>query len=109
MPKDTQLIQISIEAADCPVKIKEINDYLDREDYDRKPDSLEFFFCANKDRKNLWAWKYLDRKNEFNYVVVVQTQPQERLDAYEICCGPCTTSNESVADALDTFASAGLW
>jgi hypothetical protein len=100
---------ISSDWTDCPATIDSVEDFLDLEDLERQPESLSFFFRASVESKKLWVWKYLDRRREINCVAIVQAQPPERLDMYEIGCGPTGEPNESESMALAMFARAGLW
>jgi hypothetical protein len=102
-------VDISSDWTDCPATIDSIEDFLDLEDLERHPESLSFFFRATAESKKLWVWKYLDRRDEINYVAIVQVQPPERFDMYEIGCGPAGEPNESESMALSMFARAGLW
>ena len=96
-------------ASDCPASMEVIVEYLDLEDYARQRDTPQFFFHAESDVRRLWVWKYLDRTNAVNYVVVTQPKPAERADMYEIGCGPTGRPNETPSEALTMFATARLW
>ena len=102
-------VDISSDWTDCPATIDSIENFLDLEDVERHRESLGFFFRAFGESKKLWVWKYLDSRGEVNYVAVVQAQPPERLDMYEIGCGPAGAPGESESMALAMFARAGLW
>ena len=94
-------VVISNGSDDCPCTMEDIEEYLDLEDFDRDPSTMEFVAKAKLPDRVYWIWEYVDSLKEKVFLIVTKLNQQ---DSYILTCGQPTREINGIQDlAMNLF------